>query len=212
MNMQRQMEKNNRINQRYMRDQFTHEEPPEEREKQTDIPSDIYLFLALTSDERMEAVIRCAVDLGVYEIIPVEMKNDSEAADLRKMERNRTKWQTMADAVAKEEERSFYPHIHRLVSFAEALLYAGSYCEIKLVPYENAQNEVATAKALKKILPGKSIGIFIGPEKGFADNEIELMQKQGMDFITLGKRVLRNDTAAVCAMYTVLRELEKQKS
>ncbi len=210
MNVERQMEKSNRRNQRFMRDQFTHEEFPEDREKQNDIPCDIYLFIALTSSERMEAVIRCAVDLGVYEVIPVETEKGSEGVDLRKVERKRSEWQAIADNVAKEENRSFFPHIHRLVSFAEALVYSQSYCEVRLVAYEKERDEVATARALKKIKPGKSIGIFIGPVSGFAEGEVTQMEHQGMDFISLGKRVMRNDTAAVCAMYVVMRELEKQ--
>ncbi len=210
MNIERQMEKSNRRNQRFMRDQFTHEEFPDDREKQQDVPCDIYLFIGLTSNERMEAVIRCAVDLGVYEVIPVETEKGMEGVDLRKVERRRSEWQTIADNVAKEENRSFYPHIHRLVSFAEALVYAKSYCEVCLAAYEKEHDEVATARALKKIKPGKSIGIFIGPVDGFAEAEVSQMERQEMDLISLGKRVMRNDTAAVCAMYTVMRELEKQ--
>ncbi len=211
MNIERQMEKSNRRNQRFMRDQFTHEEFPDEREeKQTELPCDIYLFMALTNDERMKTVICCAVDLGVYEIIPVGMKNSSEGSDLRKVERKRTEWQTLSDTVAREENRSFTPHIHRLVSFEEALVYARSYSDICLVPYENEQDDLSTARALKKLQPGKSIGIFIGPEGGFSDNEIKTLKQQGMNIISLGKRVLRNDTAAVCALYIVARELEKQ--
>ncbi len=213
MNIERQMEKSNRRNQRFMRDQFTHEEFPDEREdKQKELPCDIYLFLALTTDDRMKTVIRCAVDLGVYEIIPVEMKNASEGADLRKVERKRTEWQSLSDVVAQEEKRSFTPHVHRLVSFEEALVYARSYSEIRIVPYEKEQDDLAAARALKKLQPGKSIGIFIGPEGGFSDEEAAAMKQQGMDFISLGKRVLRNDTAAVCALYIVTRELEKGRS
>ncbi len=192
-----------------MRDQFTHEDFPDQREKQDVLPCDIYLFIALTKDERMETVISCAADLGVYEIIPVEMKNSGEGADLRRVEKKRTGWQTLADTVAQEENLGFQPHVHRLVSFAEALAYAQSYTEIRLVPYERSHDDVATARALKKLRPGKPIGIFIGPEDGFSEDETADMERQGMDFITLGKRVLRNDTAAVCAMYTVVRELEK---
>ncbi len=208
MNVERQMEKSNRRNQRFMRDQFTHEDAPEDREKQTLLPSDLYLFMAMTSDERMETVIRCATDLGVYEIIPVEM-SERDAADLRKVERARTGWQALADQVSREENRPFVPHVHRLVSFAEALVYARSYCEIRLAAYENMQDEAASAKAFKKLQPGKSVGIFIGPESGFTDEAVASMQQQGMDFISLGDRVLRNDTAAVCAMYLIVRELEK---
>ncbi len=209
MNIERRMEREDRRSQRYMRDQFTQEEFPEEREQQADIPSDIYLFLALTSDDRMEAVIRCAVDLGVYEILPVEMKNSSEGGDLRKVERKRTGWQTLSDMVAVEEKRSFTPHIHRLISFAEALVYAQSYCTVRLVPYENETDAAATARAMKKVKPGKSVGIFIGPERGFSEEEISLLTKIDADPITLGRRVLRNDTAAICALYNVVRELEK---
>ncbi len=211
MNIERQMDRYNRRNQRFMRDQFTHEEFPDEREdKQTELPCDIYLFIALAADDRMKTVISCAVDLGVYEVIPVGMKSSAEGADLRKVERKRTEWQTLADTVSIEENRSFTPHVHRLVSFEEALVYAKSYSDIRLVCYENEQDDQSTTRAMKKLQPGKSIGIFIGPENGFTDDEIATMKQQGMDTISLGKRVMRNDTAAVCAMYIVARELERQ--
>ena len=92
------------------------------------------------------------------------------------------------------------------MSYKEALEYAKT-CDINLVPYENERGMEATREALDKLQPGKSISILIGPEGGFSEQEIEAA-RQTMDVISLGKRILRTDTAACCAMSMVMLRLE----
>ncbi len=202
---------NNPRRQRFYDKGLEPEPVPEKGEMHTELPCDIYLLMGLTSDERMEAAIRCAVDLGVYEVIPVEMKNCTVKADPAKIDRKRTHWQTLCDETAKASGRNYEPHIHRLMPFSEAVLYARSVCDFRLVPHEDAGDGQSVPGALKNIQPNKAISVFIGPDNGFAEDETELLKKD-MDLVSLGKHVLRNDTAAVCAMYLVARELEKLKS
>ncbi len=190
-------------------DNFVQAQILDEEVPKAEVPTDIYLFQALPKDDRMEIVVQKAAELGVYEVIPVAMKNCVGKLDERKIEKKRTKWQALADSAAEETQRSFFPHVHRLMSFDETLAYAKEYCEIRLVPYEEARNMKKTVKTLEKVQPGRSLGILIGPEGGFAEDEIDAA-RACMDVISLGQQVLHTDTAAVCALYLVKLELEKK--
>ena len=92
------------------------------------------------------------------------------------------------------------------MSFREAAAYA-MQCDIRLVPYENERGMAGTKEALKKLAPGKNVSIMIGPEGGFAEEEIAAARPD-MDIISLGKRILRTDTAGICTMSLLMLELE----
>ena len=172
----------------------------------TELPARIYLFQALPKGDRMEYVIQKAVELGVYEIIPVAMRYCVVKLDQKKAAKKVERWQTISETAAKQSKRSMIPGVHPVMSYKEALEYA-KICDINLVPYENERGMEATREALDKLQPGKSISILIGPEGGFSEQEIEAA-RQTMDVISLGKRILRTDTAACCAMSMVMLRLE----
>ncbi|MCC8029323.1 MAG: 16S rRNA (uracil(1498)-N(3))-methyltransferase [Lachnospiraceae bacterium] len=172
----------------------------------TELSARIYLFQALPKGERMEYVIQKAVELGVYEIIPVEMKYCVMKLDEKRAEKKLKRWQAISESAAKQSKRSLIPRIHPVMNYAEALEYAGS-CDVRLVPYENERGMQATADALQKLKSAGSVSIFIGPEGGFSPEEIAAAG-QNMDVISLGRRILRTDTAAICAMSLVMLTLE----
>lgn len=176
----------------------------------TELPSRIYLFQALPKGERMETVIEKAVELGVYEIIPVAMKYCVVRLDEKKAANKLRRWQAIAESAAKQSKRSMIPRIHPVMKFSEALEYASS-CDINLVPYENKRGMAATVQAMDAVIPGHSISVMIGPEGGFAEEEIRAAE-ENMQIISLGKRILRTDTAAICVMSMLMSVLEMKET
>ena len=156
----------------------------------------------------METVIEKAVELGVYEIIPVAMKYCVVKLEGKKAAQRVQKWQAQAETAAKQSKRSIIPKIHEVVSFKEALKLAEN-CDIRLVPYENENGMEGTRTVLEQIKPGKSISIMIGPEGGFAEEEIA-KARETMQSISLGRRILRTDTAGICMMSMLMLQLESR--
>ncbi len=187
-------------------DAFVQADILDEEVPKTELSARIYLFQALPKGERMEYVIQKAVELGVYEIIPVAMKYCVVKLDENRAAKKVKRWQAISESAAKQSKRSRIPRIHPVMSYADALTYAGS-CDVRLVPYENEKGMQATAEATEKLKAAGSVSILIGPEGGFAPEEIAAA-RENMDVISLGRRILRTDTAAVCAMSLVMLTLE----
>lgn len=175
-------------------------------ENGTELPSKIYLFQALPKGDRMETVIEKAVELGVYEIIPVAMKYCVVKLDEKKAAAKIKRWQTIAESAAKQSKRSVIPHIHEMMSYQNAVSYAMA-CDVRLVPYENERGMKGTKEALLSVKKGTSVSIMIGPEGGFAEEEIAAVRER-MQVISLGRRILRTDTAGICTMSMLMMQLE----
>ena len=174
----------------------------------TELPSKIYLFQGIPKGDRMETVIEKAVELGVYEIIPVAMKYCVVKLDAKKEAAKVARWQKQAEAAAKQSKRSIIPKIHPVMSYKEAVEYA-MQCDVRLVPYENERGMQGTREALGTIKAGTSVSVMIGPEGGFAEDEIAQV-KDSMQVISLGKRILRTDTAGIAVMSMLMLELEME--
>ena len=172
----------------------------------TELPAKIYLFQGIPKGERMETVIEKAVELGVYEIIPVAMKYCVVKLDDKKAEKKEARWQGIARSAAKQSKRSIIPKIHPLMSFKEAAEYA-MQCDRRLVPYENEEGMTATARAFEGLTDVGSISVFIGPEGGFAEEEIDALRADSQ-VISLGKRILRTDTASITMLSMLMMHLE----
>ncbi len=182
----------------------------DEEAPNTELPSKIYLFQALPKGDRMETVIEKAVELGVYEIIPVSMKFCVVKLDDKKAANKIRRWQAIAESAAKQSKRSLIPQIHPLMNYKEAIAYARE-CDVNLVPYENQRGMAATREAIDNLKPGQSISIIIGPEGGFAPEEIDAV-REDMQVISLGKRILRTDTAGICTMSMLMTALEMKEA
>ena len=157
------------------------------QEPDYELPSRIYLFQGLPKADKMELIIQKAVELGAYEIIPVETKRCVVKLDGKKAAKKVERWQQIA--------------------FKEALKYAESM-DIRLIPYELAKGMQETKEILAAIEQGQSIGIFIGPEGGFEEKEVEAAISEGAKPITLGKRILRTETAGLAILSVLMFQLE----
>ena len=177
-------------------------------EANRELPSKIYLFQGLPKGDKMELIIQKAVELGVYEIIPVATKRAVVKLDAKKAEAKQKRWQSIAESAAKQSRRNIIPHIHEVVKFGQAVDYAKNL-DITLIPYELAEDMEKTKQIFETIQPGQSIGIFIGPEGGFDPEEIRLATEAGIQPITLGKRILRTETAGFTTIAWLMYQLEK---
>lgn len=187
-------------------EEFVQADILKEEAASTELSSKIYLFQGLPKGDRMETVIEKAVELGVYEIIPVAMKYCVVKLDEKKAAARVKRYQAMAEAAAKQSKRSIVPKIHPVMTYKEAVSYAKN-CDVRLVPYENEAGMKGTKQAISAIKEGQSISIIIGPEGGFAEEEINLV-REDMQVISLGRRILRTDTAGITLMSMLMMELE----
>mgnify|MGYP000994855072 CR=1 FL=1 len=178
-----------------------------ENEDSKELPSRIWLFQGLPKADKMELIIQKAVELGAYEIIPVETKRCVVKLDGKKAAKKVERWQQIAESAAKQSKRMLIPNVHQVLSFKEALKYAESM-DIRLIPYELAKGMQETKEILAAIEQGQSIGIFIGPEGGFEEKEVEAAISEGAKPITLGKRILRTETAGLAILSVLMFQLE----
>ena len=172
-----------------------------------ELPSKIYLFQALPKVDKMELIIQKAVELGAYRIIPMSTKRCIVKLDEKKAESKVKRWQAIAEAAAKQSKRAIIPNVHMPMTMKEAVQYAKDM-DVKLIPYEMAEHIDETKKIIEAIRPGQSIAVFIGPEGGFSEQEIELCNENGIKPITLGKRILRTETAGFTIISWLMYHLE----
>ena len=171
----------------------------EENYQNTELPLNIYLFQGLPKNDKMEFIIQKAVELGVYAVIPTEMNRCVVKLDDKKKKSKVDRWQSISESAAKQSKRNFIPKVFDVLPYKQALKMA-SELDMLLVPYENEEGMSATVQALCELKDCKSVGIFIGSEGGFDDNEIKLAKEAGGKIISLGKRILRTETAAITSV------------
>ena len=177
------------------------------KEEGLELPSKVYLFQGLPKNDKMELIIQKAVELGVYAVVPVATKRAVVKLDDKKEAKKLTRWQSISESAAKQAKRLIIPEVMPVMSFKEAVAFSQTM-DVRLMPYELAENMAYTRQVLSQIKPGQSIGIFIGPEGGFAEEEVELALNSGMETITLGKRILRTETAGMTVLSILMYLLE----
>ena len=163
---------------------------------------------ALPKGDKMETIIQKMVELGACEIAPVSTKRCIVKLDAKKAESKVRRWNAIAESAAKQSKRGIIPKVLMPVSFAQALDRAKNM-DMVLIPYEEAENMSVTREVFSEIKPGMKIGIFIGPEGGFAKSEVEEAKKIGARAITLGRRILRTETAGMATMSVLMYLMEE---
>lgn len=174
----------------------------------TELDGEFYLFQGLPKSDKMELIIQKAVELGVKEVIPVSTKRAVVKLDDKKADKKIKRWQAISESAAKQSRRGIIPNVHEVMSFKEALEYADNL-DINLIPYENFKDMTQTKEVLSAIQRGMKIGIFIGPEGGFDEGEVELAIKHKVMPISLGKRILRTETAGLAILSVLMFQLEE---
>lgn len=174
----------------------------------SELPAKIILFQGLPKKDKMELIIQKAVELGVSEIVPVMMKRtivklEDAKKELKKLER----WRTISLTAAKQSGRIIVPEVSEFITFNEAVKRAENL-EYNLIPYENEKGMDRARELVKEAKGKNSIGIFIGPEGGISEEELELAVKMGAESISLGNRILRTETAGLALISVLAFEID----
>lgn len=177
------------------------------KEDGVELPSRLYLFQGLPKADKMELIVQKAVELGVYEVIPVAAKRCVVKLDAKKAAGKTGRWQGIAEAAAKQSRRGIIPNVHSVMSMREAVDYARTMA-VKLIPYELAEDMRHTRDIIEAVCPGMDIAVFIGPEGGFEESEIEMAAEAGIIPVTLGRRILRTETAGLTVLSWLMYHLE----
>lgn len=169
----------------------------------------ITIFQGIPKSDKMELIIQKCVELGVYDITPVNMKRCiakiDEKAKFKKLER----WQKISEVAAKQCGRNVIPKINNISNIKNICNLIYEY-DIVLLAYENEKENTLKNALLKlNIRENKKlkIGIIIGPEGGLEKKEVELLKDSGAKVITLGERILRTETVAFVITSIIMYEL-----
>ena len=174
----------------------------------SELPAKIVLFQGLPKKDKMELIIQKAVELGVSEIVPVMMKRTIvKLEDNKKEQKKLERWRTISLTAAKQSGRAIVPEVSDFITFNEAVKRARSL-EYNLIPYENEKGMDKARGLIKELKNKKSIGIFIGPEGGNAEDELELAINTGAKPISLGNRILRTETAGLALVSVIAFEID----
>lgn len=179
----------------------------EKSKAETELSSRIYLFQGLPKQDKMELIVQKAVELGAYQVIPVSTKRAVVKLDAKKAGKKVERWQQIAVSAAKQAGRGIVPTVGEVCTYAQALKMAEEL-DVVLIPYELAEGIEETKKIIAGIRPGQSVGVFIGPEGGFEEEEVKLAMEAGAKPVTLGRRILRTETAGLTTLSLLMFHLE----
>lgn len=176
----------------------------------SELSTEITLFQGFPKGDKMELIIQKTVELGVTRIVPVMTKRTVVKLDDKKAKKKTERYNMIAEAAAKQSGRGIIPEVTMPVSFAEAVSMAEKL-DMNIIPYEEAEGVEYSRNIIKSIKGKKSLGIFIGPEGGFAREEVEQALDAGASAITLGHRILRTETAGMAVISIIMFELEEDR-
>lgn len=188
------------------------------KEDGVELPVRITLFQGLPKADKMELIIQKAVELGAAEIVPVATARCVVKLDDKKAKSKVERWQGISEAAAKQSKRAVVPQVCAPMSMKEALNYA-SEMAIAAIPYELAEGMQATDRFVEDVCKlaaqnageeKPQIGIFIGPEGGFTEEEITFAQEKKVCPLSLGKRILRTETAGMAILSVLMYHLEER--
>lgn len=180
-----------------------------ENEDSRELPSRIWLFQGLPKSDKMEVIIQKAVELGAAGVIPVATRNAVVKLDAKKAESKVRRWQAIAESAAKQSKRSYIPQVGAVMSLKEAFSYIEEQkFDLCMIPYELEKGMDGTKQVLSRLASGQQIAVFIGPEGGFDEEEIRLALEKNVIPVSLGKRILRTETAGPTILALLMMKFE----
>lgn len=178
------------------------------KEEGLELPARVYLFQGLPKADKMELIIQKAVELGVHEVIPVACKRAVVKLDEKKAKARQARWQGIAEAAAKQSKRRIIPQVKEVMTMKEAIAYSRR-ARIRMIPYELAEGMAKTKEIISGLKPGEDVAVFIGPEGGFEEAEVQAAKEDEIIPVTLGKRILRTETAGMTVLSWIMYQLEE---
>lgn len=182
-------------------------------QKQVESNIEVTIFQGLPKADKMEYIIQKSVELGVYEITPVEMKRCVVKLNEKDKNKKIERWQKISEVAAKQCGRDMIPQINNIINIKNICNLIEKY-DIVLVAYENEKENTLKQQinqlknTIKKQDETIQIGIIIGPEGGLEPKDVEELKQSGAQIITLGKRILRTETVALNMLSIIMYELE----
>ena len=167
---------------------------------------EVTLFQGIPKAGKMESIIQKCVELGVHAIIPVFMER-TVVVDKGNFSKKLDRWQKISDEAVKQCKRGMVPQVGRQRPFSEMLDKLRNY-DLILFPYEN-EGDYSIKDCLRGLAEKpRSVAIVIGPEGGFSDKEAAALDEAGAARVTLGKTILRTETAGMAALAMTMYEQE----
>ena len=174
----------------------------------TELPVRITLFQGMPKKDKLELIIQKAVELGACEIVPVMTKRTVvKLSEEKKINKRLERLQSIAYAAAKQCDRGIIPTVHKPVSYEEALAMADQL-DYNVIPYELQTGMEEARKIVDQACKQRSLGIFIGPEGGFEPEEVERAMTRNIHPMTLGKRILRTETAGMALLSILMFQMQ----
>ena len=173
----------------------------ETRESVTEAAVQVSVYMAFPKADKLEHVIQKATELGAYEIIAFPSSRCISKPDEKSLKKKLERWQKIAASAAEQSGRGRIPRVMALGSFADALQKA-SRADKALMFYENEQ--AVTLKMALSAGSYRTVSLLTGPEGGLEEKEVAQAREAGLQVCTLGKRILRCETAPLCALSAVM--------
>lgn len=155
----------------------------------------------------MELIIQKTTEIGVKKIIPVAMERSIVKLNEKDGKKKIERWQKIAEVAAKQSKRDIIPKIENIIKISDLCSEIKAY-ELFIVAYEN-EEEITLKQVLQENRGTRKIGVLIGPEGGIDEKEIEKLVQNGAKTISLGKRILRTETAPITIASNIVYEFEK---
>ena len=174
-----------------------------------ELPVEVTLFQGYPKSDKMDLIVQKMVELGVCRIVPVFTARTIVKLDAKKAAKKVQRWNEIAKSAAKQSKRGMIPEVKSVMSFKEAVEY-GKSMDMLLIPYEDAEGIVHSRQVVESVRGKKSLGIYIGPEGGFPEEEVSLAMEAGAEPITLGHRILRTETAGMALLSVLMFMLEEE--
>ncbi len=170
----------------------------------------VSIYQGIPKADKMELIIQKSVELGVYDITPVQMNRCVVKLETKNQEKKLQRWQKIAEVAAKQSGRNRIPKINSIIPMKNICNLCQGY-DIVLVAYENEREDKLKYELEKlklKKIGGLKVAVVIGPEGGFEQEEINCLKQKGAKIVTLGKRILRTETVALSMISILMYELE----
>mgnify|MGYP004445971659 FL=1 len=176
-------------------------------EAESDI--NLKIFQGIPKSDKMELIIQKSTELGIKELIPVDMERCVSKISGKDEKKKIDRWQKISEVAAKQSGRDMIPKIHNVIKINDIVKVISDF-DMIIVPYEKAEG-YSFKDAIEEIKEydksNINIGIVIGPEGGFEPSEIVQLREAGAKIVTLGKRILRTETVALAMSSVIMYEL-----
>ncbi|MBR0104185.1 MAG: 16S rRNA (uracil(1498)-N(3))-methyltransferase [Firmicutes bacterium] len=176
------------------------------KESESEPKVKVILYQGLPKRDKFELIIEKCVELGVFSVVPVNTMRSIPVIE-GKEEKKLVRWNSISMAAAKQSGRGIVPEIRRTMEFKEAVEDAAQNCDLVLFPYENEED--THLRDVIANFEGETIGVFIGPEGGFDRTEADFAESHGARAVSLGKRILRTETAGFACLSMIMYQLDK---